>query len=304
MIRRVKRFINDPAAYFWSLVDRGFLNWVPDEIYLKVLFFCKTHKKLNLKNPITFPDKLNWLKLHDRNPKYVKLVDKYKATSVIADLAGEEYVIPVLGVWESFNEIDFNGLPDRFVLKASNDSGSVYICRDKNKADFSKAKKVLERGLKRNYLWHAREWPYKMVHPCIIAEEYLEETDENDAEKCLTDYKFFCFNGEPRIVYVSKDNAEDPTTDFFDMDFNHLPIIIRDKPANIQPQKPPGFEEMKEVARKLSSGIPHIRVDCYQVNGRVYVGEFTFYHLGGMAEVKPEEWNVRLGDWIPLVRSK
>jgi len=298
MNHKVMKILKNPAALFLTLGYRGVFNWVPDELYLKIAFWCKTHRKLNLKCPKTFPEKLNWLKLYDRNPNYSDMVDKYKAKAIISERVGEQYTIPTLGVWDSFDEIDFSRLPNEFVLKCNHDSGSIYFCRDKKELDIKRARKILEKGLRHNSFGAAREWPYKNIKPCIIAEKYLEE--RSDSERCLTDYKFFCFNGIPRIVYVSKDKAERPTTDFFDMEYNHLPIKIRDGQADIPPKKPEGFDEMRTIAEKLSQGIPHLRVDFYQVDGRVYVGEMTFYHLGGMANVQPESWNIKLGEWINL----
>lgn len=271
------------------------LRFIPDDTYLKVIYRIKVGKTLNLKNPKTYTEKLQWLKLHDRKPIYSTMVDKFEAKQYIASIVGEEYVIPTLGVWDNFDEIDFDALPDKFVLKCTHDSGGLVICKDKSKLDKEEARKKIEKSLKTNFYWIGREWPYKNVKPRIIAEKYMAINDE-----CLTDYKLFCFDGEPKMVYISKDKADDPRTDFFDARGNALPIRMRDPNSDVPPTIPEQFEQMKQIARKLSSGLIHLRVDFYLIDGKLYVGELTFYHNGGFSEVKPEEWNHTIGSWIKL----
>ena len=270
------------------------LNWMPDKLYLQILYRLKFGKRLDLRNPQTFNEKLQWLKLHDRKPEYTRMVDKYEAKQYIAEKIGEEYVIPTLGVWERFEDINFDVLPDQFVLKCTHDSGGLVICRDKSNLDIEAARKKITKSLKRNYYYHGREWPYKNVKPRIIAEQYIEDT----AEDALTDYKYFCFHGNPKVMYISKDHGKNPCTDFFDMEFQHLPIKARDPNAEVMPTKPEQHEKMKQIAAVLSKGIPHLRVDFYLVNGKIYIGELTFYHMGGFTQIQPEEWNVRMGSWI------
>ena len=249
-----------------------------------------------MKNPKTFNEKLQWLKLYDRKPEYTTMVDKYEAKKHVAACIGEEYVVPTYGVWEHFDEIDFDTLPNQFVLKCTHDCGGLVICKDKLKLDKVAAKKKIEACLKRNYYWHSREWPYKNVKPRILAEKYLEDC----AGDALVDYKFFCFNGIPKVMYISRDHGKEPRTDFFDMEYNHLPFRFRDPNAEITPIKPKCFDEMCELAKTLSVGVPFLRVDFYQVDDRIYSGELTFYHMSGHAQVTPAEWDNTLGSWITL----
>lgn len=272
------------------------LRFLPDDTYLKLIYRIKVGKKLNLDNPQTYTEKIQWLKIHDRKPIYTTMVDKYEAKKYIESIIGSGHTIPTLGIWNTFDEIDFEKLPERFVLKCTHDSGGLVICKDKNKLDKKEASRKINKSLKTNFYWVGREWPYKNVKPRIIAEKYM--TSQN--EECLTDYKFFCFDGEPKIVYISKDKAEDPRTDFFDASGNLLPIRMRDKNSDVPPQIPEQFEQMKEIARKLSCGLKHLRVDYYLIDGIIYVGELTFYHNGGFSEVKPEEWNYKLGEMIKI----
>ena len=291
-----KYALKNPKAIFMMLGARGLLNWMSDEQYIKILYRQKIGKKLNLKNPETFNEKLQWLKLYDRKPIYSTMVDKYEAKKYVAEKIGQEYIIPTLGVWDSVDEIDFDALPDQFVLKCTHDCGGLVICRDKSKLDIKAAKAKIEKCLKRKYYLTSREWPYKDVKPRIIAEKYMQDTKDD----ALTDYKFFCFDGVPRIMYISKDHGRDPRTDFFDMDFNHLPIKARDPHAEVTPQRPEQFDQMRRLAETLSEGLLHLRVDFYIVNEKVYIGELTFYHMSGMTEFTPREWNVKMGSWINL----
>ena len=276
--------------------DRGFFNWMPDKLCLYLLYWARMGKSLNLKNPRTFNEKQQWLKLYNRKMEYTAMVDKYEAKKYIASIIGEEYVIPTLGVWEKFEDIDFDMLPAQFVLKCTHDSGCFVICRDKSQLDIGVAQKKIQKSLKTNYYFHGREWPYKNVKPRIIAEEYVEDT-ENDA---LTDYKFYCFDGIPQIMYISKDHAEEPRTDFFDMEFNHLPITCGEPNADVTPSKPAQFEQMRKFAGLLSQNIPFLRVDFYEVNGKVYVGELTFFDVAGFDLHEPKEWDEQMGAWITL----
>lgn len=273
-----------------------------DEEYLKKAFKLNMGKELNLENPQTFNEKLQWLKLYNRKPEYTVMVDKYLARDYIGKTIGEEYLIPLIGAWGSPDEIDFDALPDQFVLKCNHNSGTgMCICKDKSKLDIDKVKAKLAKGLAENYYLAHREWPYKDVPRKIIAEKYMKE-ENVDGEECLTDYKWFCFNGEPKLVYISKDNATDPRTDFFDMDFNHINMRMKDKNSKILPKKPDLFEEMKRLAAILSAGIPFVRVDFYNINGKIYFGELTFFHNSGFSKIHPEEWDYKLGEWIQLPR--
>lgn len=277
------------------VVTSRFSRFLSDRRHIKLTAYAK-NLDINLDNPKTYNDKLQWLKLHDRKPEYTTMVDKYAAKDYIASKIGSEHIIPTLGVWKKFKDIDFDSLPNQFVLKSTHDCGGLVICKDKSKLDKREAKEKIERCLKRNYFWNGREWPYKNVKPRIIAEKYMKD----DKTDWLVDYKFFCFNGEPKFMYCSMDKADDPRTDFFDMDYNRLDMRMRDPNSEIPPPKPEKFEEMKALAKILCKDIPHIRVDFYQVNNRVYAGELTFYHMGGFTKIYPEKWMDILGDWIKL----
>lgn len=420
---KIREVLRNPRKIIYSLGMKGKLGFIEDDKYLKLMYWANTGEKLNLDNPTNFTEKLQWLKLYDKDIEYKKMVDKYEAKEWIATKIGKEFVIPTLGVWDSFDEIDFDELPNQFVLKCTHDSGGLVICKDKKIFDFDDARKKIIKSLKRNYFVVGREYPYKNIKPRIIAEKYMEDielTDINECKlfnleriaralfiepcqvgytrsvvkfkdlkndyysalkiyfeemlkivndinknrekiytrfyainekslfgeliflditefdfekynsiyknmiklsediggyviinngwvlwihkaitnECLTDYKFFCFNGIPKLIYVGRDKASDPRTDFFDMNFTHLPIQMRDCNADIMPQKPILFDEMKKIAAKLSDGCRHLRVDFYLINGNIYVGELTFFHCSGFTIVKPKEWNEILGSWI------
>lgn len=275
----------------------------PDKLFLKILFQLRTGYRLNLKNPQTFNEKLQWLKLNNRNPICTQMVDKIEVKKYVASIIGEEYLIPTLAVYESAEEIDFSILPNQFVLKCTHDSGGIVVCRDKSNLDINVAKEKMKKGLKRDYFYRNREWPYKNVLHRIIAEQYME--DESGYE--LKDYKFFCFDGVPKLLFVATDRGliyEETKFDFYDMQFNHLPFTNGHPNSNKTIIRPRGFEQMKDIAAKLSKGFPHLRVDLYDINGRVYFGELTFYHWSGMTPFEPIEWDYKLGNLIELPNSK
>ena len=283
------------------LVKLSFL--FPYKIYLQLMYWLKMGKKLDLKNPITFNEKLQWLKLYNHNPLFTVMVDKVKAKEYVASIIGEEHIIPTLGVWDSPDDIDFNELPNQFVLKCNHNSGiGMCICRDKNNLNIDNIKVMLRKGLKENYFMKWREWPYKNVPRKILAEKFMVDTIQKTQAQTneLTDYKWFCFNGEPFMMYVSHDNAEHATTDFFDMNYHRLTLQMKDPNSDNPPTKPKEFEEMKEYAKLLSKHIPFLRVDFYVINHRVYFGELTFFHNAGFCTIKPDEWNVILGDMIKI----
>lgn len=286
-----------PLSIFNGLAARKFFNWIPDECYLKIQFRLALKEKLNLENPKTYNEKIQWLKLHDRKPEYTMMVDKYAVRDYIKSKIGEEHIIPLVGgPWNSFEEIDFDRLPEQFVLKCNHDSGGLVICTDKSKLDIQKARKKINKSMKRNFFWATREWPYKDVKPCIIAEKYM--VDESGYE--LKDYKLFCFDGEPKVMFIATDRNTDTRFDFYDMDFNHLPFTNGHPCADKHIDKPETFEEMIRLAKVLSKGIPQVRVDFYQINGRVYFGELTFSHWSGMVPFEPKEWDKKMGDFISI----
>lgn len=272
------------------------LRFIPDKAYIQIYYFSHFKHFANLKNPKTYNEKLNWLKLHDRNPLYTRMVDKYEAKEYVADIIGGEYIIPTLGVWEHFDEIDFDSLPDQFVLKCTHDSEGLVICKDKNTLDRAVAKEKIENALKMNFYYIGREWPYKNVKPRIIAEKYME--DHIDGE--LRDYKFFCFDGEPKAMFIASDRSRDATKfDYYDLEFNHLDLKQHYANAG-NVRKPVTFDKMIELSMALSKGFPHVRVDFYEVDGHLYFGELTFYHFSGFMPFQPKKWDDIFGEWLVL----
>ena len=278
------------------------LPWlIPDDkLYLRIYYRLAMGKKLNLENPQEYNEKLQWLKLYNRRPEYVQMVDKFLVKDYVANIIGKEYVIPTIGVWNSPKEIDWDILPRQFVLKTNHDGGGngIVVCKDKDVQNRKKAIKELNHSFNRNVYLIGREWPYKKVKRVVFAEQYMED----EMTKELRDYKFFCFNGEVKAMFVAtgRNQNEKACFDFFDEDFNHLPIRqghpLSDRPI----EKPESFELMKQMASKLSAGIPHVRVDFYEVNGHPYFGEFTFFHMGGSGIFQSEDWDAIFGDWITL----
>lgn len=298
-IQTIARMLRRPELFVQACSRKGRLNWMSDEAYLKLVYRMRMGKKLNLQAPRTFNEKLQWLKLYDRKPHYTELVDKYEVRKYIADLLGEEYLIPLLGVWDSAEDIDFESLPQQFVLKCTHDSGSVIICRDKDSFDVNAARAKLARCLKDNGYAFGREWPYKNVRPRVIAEQLM--IDESGYE--LKDYKFLCFNGEPKVMFIATDRHtphEETKFDFFDMEFQHLPMTNGHPNASREFTRPHSFEEMKRLSALLTAGIPHVRADFYDINGRIYFGELTFSHWSGFVPFDPEEYDVMFGEWITL----
>lgn len=291
---------NKFRRYSLSLLERIAPEFsIPDKLYLHLKYYFRMGKWLHLKHPKTFNEKLQWLKLYGRRPIDTLLSDKYAVKEYITKTIGSEYVIPLLGVWDKFEDIDFDRLPNQFVLKCTHDSGGVVICKDKLSFDVEAARKKINRGLSHNFYVFSRERAYKDIPRRIIAEEYKEDPEFDD----LRDYKFFCFDGEPKVMFIASDRqkeGEETKFDFFDMNFNHLPFTNGHPNAKVLPKKPIKFEEMKVLAAKLSAGIPHVRVDFYEVNGQIYFGEMTYSHWGGMMPFDPEEWDYTLGSWITL----
>ena len=269
-----------------------------DETYLKVAFWSKMRKKLHLDNPQTYNEKLQWIKLYDRKPEYTAMVDKFEAKRIAANLIGDKYIIPTLGVWDRFDDIDFDSLPNQFVIKCTHDSGGLVIVKDKSKMNMEAARKKITRCLGHNFYWGQREWPYKNVKPRVIVEVYMEDSETKE----LRDYKFFTFNGNVMALFIATERgaSEETKFDFFDAEFNHLPLLNGHPNADMMPKKPAQFELMKELARKLSMGLPQIRVDLYEVDGKVYFGEFTFFHWSGFKPFVPEEWDYKFGEWLKL----
>ena len=285
-------------------LGKPFAKNIADEKYIKLKFYATLGKRLNLESPKTFNEKLQWLKLHDRKPIYTDMVDKYEAKNHVADIIGEKYIIPTLGVWDSFDEIDFDSLPEQFVLKCTHDSGGLVICRDKKGLNKASAKAKIERSLKRDYYLTHREWPYKNVKRRIIAEKYLEQPCGADTDVVgLTDYKFYCFNGKPKFLYVSKglENHNTAKISFLTLDWEFAPFKRSDfRGFDVLPEKPTKLSEMIEIATKLSKDIAFVRVDLYQVGENIYFSELTFSPCAGMMPFEPEHWDEKLGEWIDI----
>lgn len=270
------------------------LRYIPDRPYIKMVYRIKTGKKLNLKNPKGFNEKLNWLKVNDRHGEYTDYVDKIKVRDYIKSVLGEERLFPVLGVWNSFDQIDFDALPDKFVLKCNHDSGSVKIIKNKNEINKKELKKFFDGRQKINSFNLGREYPYKEVEPKIYAEELMGDGT------AINDYKFFCFDGVPKLMFVATDRDTDCKIDFYDMDFNHLDIERTCPQSGKIIAKPECFEEMKEISAKLSKGMKFVRIDLYEIDGKVYFGEMTFFPAGGFYLFHPDEWETKLGDLIKI----
>lgn len=276
-------------------------RYIPDKIWLQIKFICRMGKFPDLNNPKTFNEKIQWLKLHNRKPEFSSMVDKYEVKKIIAERMGEEYLIPTLGVWDKFEEIDFDKLPDQFVLKCTHDSGGLIICKDKSQLDLDKAKQKINRCLKSNYYWHGREWPYKNVKPRIIAEQYM--VDESGVE--LKDYKIFNFGGQPKLIQVDFNRFIKHTKNIYDTEWNYLDVAINyPTDPNVSIKKPDCLDEMLEMAKVLSAGLPFLRTDFYVINGKIYFGELTFSPGSGFMKVTPESFDKEMGSWIPLPEQK
>ena len=298
----IQNYLRDPFKYtVLALSGHRWLDWMPDAAYLRLMFRAIMKKRLDLKNPKSFNEKLQWLKLYERKPIYTTMVDKYAVKKHVADLIGEEYIIPTLGVWDSFDEIDFDSLPDQFVLKCTHDSGGLVICRDKSQLDKGAAKRKIDASMKRNYYWSGREWPYKDVKPQIIAEKYMQDGQTS----VLPVYKVFNFGGEPRLIQViQNDKTPQESIDYFDPQWNQLDLR-QNFPNSEEPlTEPAQLKEILSLARILCGGLPFIRTDFYTINGKVYFSEFTFYSDCGFAAFHPQQWDRTLGEWIKLPTGK
>lgn len=293
----LRNFISNPLVRMSYLSTLGFYNKMSDEKYLKKKFQLMFGYELDLENPQTFNEKLQWLKIHDHNLEYIKMVDKYEAKKYVAEKIGEKYIIPTLGIWDSFNKIDFDMLPNQFVLKCTHDSGGIIICKDKKNFDKKAAKKKLNKCLHRNYYYSGREWPYKYVKPRIIAEQYM--VDESGIE--LKDYKIFNFSGEPKIIQVDYGRFAEHKRNLYTTDWKYIDAAIGyPTDQNHVIKKPEVLDEMISLAKKLSDGIPHVRTDFYCIEDKVYFGELTFYHESGFKKFTPEKFGVEMGEWIEL----
>lgn len=300
IVNKLIRFISNPKIRFDYLNILGFYKRMPDEKYIKLRYKKWIGEEPNLENPKNFNEKLQWLKLHDRNPVYTKLVDKYEVKKIVADKIGQEHVVPLLGVYDSVDEIDLSKLPDQFVLKCTHDSGGFSLCKDKKTYDFKTAKERLAKRQGRNFYIFSREWPYKDVQPRIIAEKYMDSLGKPES----IEYKLTCFNGKVKLITVcggiAHSSFENRTNDFYDRDYNHLPFYVFYKNAPKPLPIPNEIDDIIRFSEILAEGIPQVRVDWYIHEGTIYFGEMTFFTWGGLCEFTPPEWNQTLGDWIEL----
>lgn len=274
-----------------------FIRFIPDSIWISLRFRRRMGSWPNLRNPKTFNEKLQWLKLHDRNPLYTKMVDKYEVKKIVAEKIGEEYVIPTLGVWDKFEDVDFDKLSDQFVLKCTHDSGGLVFVRDKAMLDMNTARKKLINCLKMNCYWSMREWPYKNVKPRIIAEPYMKDKNNDN----LPVFKIFNFSGSPRIIQaIQNDKTPHESIDYFDTEWNRLDMKTNYPNSKIPFEKPSHLTEMLALSKKLSAGFPFIRIDLYEINDKIYFSEYTFYTDAGCVPYSPQKWDYELGNLVKL----
>ncbi len=298
---RLKSVLKNPKKISAFLETKGFFNILSDKAYVKLVYKRCIGKKLDLDNPKTFNEKIQWLKLYDRKPEYTNLVDKYEVKKIVADKIGEEYIIPTLGVWDKFEEIDFDKLPNQFVLKCTHDSGSIIICKDKSNFDIKSARKKINKSLKRNYYYHGREYPYKNVKPRIIAEKFLEDKSHFVPE----DYKIYCFNGKPKYIVVFHGRFDDSkvlSETVYDLNWIPQGISLDDhfEISDIIEEKPKKFDELISVCNKLCTDFPQVRVDFYIVNDNIYFGEMTLSTASGFQPMIPTYIDEQLGKEVDL----
>ena len=288
--------LSSPRNFTIFLAQKNIIK-INDEKFLKLLYRKKTGKELNLDNPQTFNEKIQWLKLHDKKEIYTTMVDKYDIKEYVANIIGKKYIIPTIGLYNSFDDIDFSKLPNQFVIKCTHDSGGICICKDKKSFDFKRAKQKINKRLKKNFYYNGREWPYKNIKPKIIIEKYMQDKNSNE----LIDYKILCFNGEPKLLFTCTDRYTDGLkVTWFDLNWNKLPFERHYQSSNKNINKPINFNKMIELSRKMVKNIPFVRIDWYEINGKLYFGEYTFYPGNGFEEFRPEIWDKKLGDMLDL----
>ena len=296
-LSRYKKYFTDP---YYSIGNMWLIHspkTMPDAYYLRVLWKNRMGYPLDLKNPKTFNEKIQWLKLYDRNPLYIKLADKVEVKKWVANKIGEKYVVPTIGVYDKPEQIEWSMLPSQFVLKCNHDYGSVIICKDKKKFDKQAAIQKLNNCLSRNFWWYYREWVYKNIPPKILVETYMEQ--ENGE---LNDYKFLCFGGKSECSFVctNRNSNNGMNVTFFDREWNRLPFERTFKASLVEIPKPSNYDLMLHLAESLSLGFRFVRVDFFEVKGNVYFGEMTFYPGAGFEAFQPTIWDERIGEWLFL----
>lgn len=296
-INKILYYIMHPKKLIIYLMNKNYFWFLSDKLYLKIKYRLIMNKKLNLKNPKTFNEKLQWLKLYDRKDIYTTMVDKYDAKKYVANIIGEEYIIPTLGIYNSFDEIDFDELPEKFVMKPTHTSGNVYICKNKEAINYKKLKKEVEKWLNNNYYKLGREWPYKNVKPRIIIEKYMEDKKN----KTLADYKIMCFQGVPKMSFTCTERFEEGLkVTFFDINWNKMPFERKYPCSNKRILKPKNYNNMLKLSKILSKNTCFLRVDWYEINDKLYFGELTFFPGNGTEKFNPEIWDYKIGELINI----
>lgn len=293
MLKKIINYLLHPQ-YILLWLDNKRIITLNDEKFLKIKFKKVFKYSLNLKKPKTFNEKLQWLKLNDRKDIYTKMVDKFEVKKYVSTIIGDEYIIKTLGIYNSFDEIEFDKLPDKFVIKCTHDSGGIIIVQDKTSFNINIAKKTINKYLNRNYYYPGREWPYKNIKPRIIIEKYMGEN--------LNDYKIMCFDGNPYYSFVctERNSSEGLHVTFFDKKWTKMDFERHYPSSNKKIEKPINYDKMLELSRILSKNIPFVRVDWYEIDNKIYFGELTFYPGSGFEEFSPKEWDYKLGDLIDL----
>lgn len=303
---KVKEVIKKPRLAWVFLANRGFYDYMDDKRYLKLRYKCIMGRDLDLNNPVSFNEKLQWLKVYDRKQVYETMVDKYSAKLFVSEKVGKEYLIPTYGVWDKFEDIKFEKLPNEFVIKCTHDSGGIVIVRDKSSVDFKAIKSKMNKLLKKNFYRYGREWPYKNIKPRIIVEKYMENSShskEDSFSEGLLDYKFYCFNGIPRFLYVSYglDNHDNASISFVSLDWSEMPFYRVDyKSFSKLPPKPSCFDEMLEICKKLAENTRFLRVDLYEVDNKVFFSEMTFYPCSGFMPFNDYKYDIEIGKYLDL----
>ncbi len=292
------RKVFHPTEFIYGLARRGFFNWLPDKLFLQLMYRNHMGIRLDLKNPRRFSEKLQWLKLYDRKPLYTQIVDKYAVRSYIEKIVGPEHLIPLLAVYDSVAEIDWAALPDAFALKCTHGSGYNIICSDKQTLDIAAAEKKLKLWLKSNWFYNSREWPYKHVRPRLICEKFMsEQTNAPD------DYKVMCFAGVPHFIQLHKNRFTDHQMEILDVNWQALPLSSTFKLAKETSPKIALLDEVLEIAAKLAQGFPFIRIDLFIVNQMIYCNEMTLYDGTGFLRFNPDHFDFAFGDLIELDRA-
>lgn len=305
-IQSALQMLKSDRSTFMAAIIQNFFGWLPDKTYLQLLYRFKMGHRLDLNHPKTFTEKIQCLKLYNRRPEYTLMVDKYAVKKYVADIIGEKYIIPTLGVWDKPEDIDWDALPNEFVLKTTHGGGSggVVICKDKKTFDRNKAILTLRDSMNGDIYRSLREWPYKDVKKRVLAEKYMAPKDMvNNPIYDLSDYKFFCFNGEPKYCQVIRDRHSKESIDFYDMNWRHQEFVglnpIASNGINPVP-RPLLLDDMICICHKLSENMKFVRIDMYVIDNRIYFGEITFYPASGMGLFNPDKWNEELGNLISL----